>query len=161
MARKPIMVATMVALVFTVLSACAVPPSADQASPVLAPSADQASPVLTPRSNAPAPTQLRIVNTSTTALDQVVVIFPNEHIDFGAIPAGATTTFQPVVSGVYRYAAYRVTIDGRSETQPVIDWVGEQPLPGTACTYILSLDMQRAFNPRLPVEPITSEVRCT
>ena len=160
MARKQIMVGTMLALVLSVLSACAAAPSADVASVVPTPNADEASPVPTPR-NATAPTQLRIVNTSTTALDQLVVIFPNEHIDFGAIPAGATTEFQPVAGGVYRYAAYRVTIDGRLETQPVIDWLGEQPLSGTACTYSLSIDMQRAFSPRLPFEAITSEVNCT
>jgi hypothetical protein len=87
--------------------------------------------------------QLRIANTSRFALDRLVVIFPNERIVFGPIPAGVTTAYQPAEHGVYGYAAYEGVADGRVFQQPVIDWVGEQPLAGARFTYALSVDPQR------------------
>jgi hypothetical protein len=45
-----------------------------------------------------------------------------------------------VPKGVYGYAAYRHDLNGETVTQPVIDWVGESPMEGTAFTYTLSLD---------------------
>jgi hypothetical protein len=44
---------------------------------------------------------------------------------------------------VYRYAAYRFQVDGQEVTQPVIDWVGEEPVPGQAFTYVLDYDPAR------------------
>ena len=72
-------------------------------------------------------------------LDRVVVGFPNEEIIFSAVPAGATTDYQPVQHGVYDNVAYQVTINDKFIEQPVIDWVGAEPLPGTSFTFVLSI----------------------
>jgi hypothetical protein len=44
---------------------------------------------------------------------------------------------------VYSYAAYEMTFDGRVINQGGIDWIGDKPLPGSAGTYVLSVDPQR------------------
>jgi hypothetical protein len=68
------------------------------------------------------------------------VVFPEEEIAFGDVPAGATTGYLDVPQGVYAYAAYRLVVDGEQVTQPVIDWVGEEPLEGKAFTYTIDYD---------------------
>lgn len=88
----------------------------------------------------PQPSRLRIVNTSAFAIENLTVIFPQEQIAFGNIPAGATTEYRPAPAGVYRYAAYRFLINGALVTQPVTDWLGEKPLEGQVFTYILEFD---------------------
>lgn len=87
--------------------------------------------------------QLRITNASEFVFDRVVVFFPREQITFEAVAPGATTPYQPVQRGVYGYAAYEMTFDGRTIKQDVLDWMGEKPLPGSAFTYVLSVDPQR------------------
>lgn len=139
---KQIMVWTGLALVLFVLGACAAPSSAEVTPPRPTTSSTSFTPV-----------RLRITNTSATPLDQLIVMFPNEQIDFGAIPAGATTDFQPVQGGVYSYAAYRATINRQPLTQGGSDWLGEQPLVGTRFTYVLSINLQQ------PLAPISSEVQ--
>lgn len=86
--------------------------------------------------------QLRITNASDFALDHVVVVFPQERITFKAVAPGATTAYQPVSNGVYGYAAYEMTFDGRTVKQDVLDWTGEEPMRGAAFTYVLSVDPQ-------------------
>lgn len=98
------------------------------------------------------PTQLRLINQSAMPLDRVVVIFPNERITFGPLPAGAASDYQVVQHGVYRYAAYQVIVNGKAISQPVLDWVGEQPLGGLRFTYELHVD---------PDRPIWQQVQAT
>ena len=88
----------------------------------------------------PGVTQLSLTNTIPLDIDRIVVIFPQQRLVFGPIRAGATTAYQPVARGVYGYAAYEITLDGRVITQPVTDWVGEQPLPDGRYTYALAID---------------------
>ena len=57
-----------------------------------------------------------------------------------AAAAGATTAYRTVEGGVYRYAAYRARIAGREVDVPVIDWVGESPLPAGDYTYAIAVD---------------------
>lgn len=85
---------------------------------------------------------LRIMNTSTYDLHQLVVIFPTQRIDFGDIPAGATSAYLPVTNGVYRYSAFKVEIDGKLYDQGVTDWMGEQPMPGYKLSYVLTVDLE-------------------
>jgi hypothetical protein len=66
-----------------------------------------------------------------------------DEVAFGDVASGATTSYRPVPNGVYRYAAYRLELDGRTITQPVIDWVGEVPMDGTSFTYTIALDPDR------------------
>ena len=75
--------------------------------------------------------QLRITNSGDTDIKGLVVVFPAgqgwdagiSRIEFGDIPAGQTSEYQNVPSGVYRYAAYEYVLDGDEVRQPVIDWV--------------------------------------
>lgn len=81
--------------------------------------------------------RLRITNHSPYALQGLIVIFPEDRISYGDIPAGATTEYQPAPHGVYRYAAYQFILDGKQVDQPVVDWVGETPVTGVDFTYTL------------------------
>lgn len=88
--------------------------------------------------------RLRIVNEGSSSATALVVTFPNTvRVSFGDVAPGATTQYSDVPGGVYRYAAYRLTIDGALIDQPVIDWVGEVPMSGTAFTYRLDVDTSR------------------
>jgi heat shock protein HslJ/Tol biopolymer transport system component len=89
--------------------------------------------------------RLRVTNDSPYHLDRVVVIFSDERIAFGSLAAGETSTYRAVRRGVYGYAAYNVVVDGQTIDQPVVDWVGEQPLDGESFTYVLSIDPERPF----------------
>jgi len=93
-----------------------------------------------PQSTGP---RLRITNTSSFPLDRVVVMFPNEQVTFGPIPTGETSDYQPIEHGVYGYAAYQVTFDGQTITQPVLDWMGATPLDGESFTNVLVVDPQQ------------------
>lgn len=80
--------------------------------------------------------QLRIVNTGPEDLIALAVIFPESgRIGFGDVAAGETSEYRGIPGGVYRYAAYEYEADGRLARQPVIDWVGELPVPGSRFTY--------------------------
>lgn len=97
--------------------------------------------------------QLRITNEGSEDIHGLVVLFPGSSANasaaqtvFGDIPAGATTAYQDISSGVYRYAAYRSTINGQQVTQPVVDWMGETPLRGQRFTYRIASDSRNARN---------------
>jgi hypothetical protein len=87
--------------------------------------------------------RLRVTNDSPYALDRVVVIFPQERVAFGPLAPGETSAYHAVQRGVYAYAAYSVSLNGQTIDQPVVDWIGEQPLQGKAFTYVLSVDPER------------------
>jgi hypothetical protein len=87
--------------------------------------------------------RLRIINSGSYAVENLVVWFPEEQIELGDVPVGATTEYIDVPKGVYRYAAYRFEIDGEIITQSVIDFMGEEPLDGTLFTYIIDFDPTR------------------
>ncbi len=84
--------------------------------------------------------KLRIINKSTFSIQRLEVWFPQDGVDFGDVLPGATTDYQVIPHGVYRYAAYVVEINGQKYEQPVVDWVGESPMNGKAFTYILDVD---------------------
>jgi hypothetical protein len=101
--------------------------------------------------------RLRIVNEGSTSATALVVVFPNSvRIPFGDVAQGATTQYSDVPGGVYRYAAYKLTIDGVIIDQPVIDWVGEVPMVGTAFTYRIDVDTSR---PRGQIVRLVSATR--
>ena len=94
--------------------------------------------------------QLRITNSSDLDISGLVILFPGptsdseaSRVEFGNIPAGQTTEYQDVPSGVYSYAAYKYTLDGRVISQFVTDWVGEKPMAGKKFTYQIVLDSQK------------------
>jgi hypothetical protein len=87
---------------------------------------------------------------------ELVVLFPGPssdaeatRVEFGDIPAGQTTEYRNVPSGVYRYAAYEYILDGREEGQFVIDWLGESPMVGKTFTYQIALDLKRVVGNRV------------
>jgi hypothetical protein len=91
--------------------------------------------------------QLRIENAGSQEVRGLTVLFPGptadspaRRIEFGDIAAGQTSAYRDVPGGVYRYAAYEYTLDGRLVQQSVIDWIGESPMQGTKFTYRLALD---------------------
>jgi hypothetical protein len=90
--------------------------------------------------------QLRILNTGTVDVTDLVVLFPDATVKFGSVAAGQTTDYVEVASGVYRYAAYRYTLDGQDVLQHVVDWVGEKPIPGAKFTYQIAFDPAKPIN---------------
>ncbi len=91
--------------------------------------------------------ELRIVNTGSTDITGLIVLFPGPtsdaqatQVEFGNIPAGKTTEYRSVPGGVYRYSAFQYTLEGHPVNQPVVDWVGEKPMAGTRFTYQIQLD---------------------
>jgi len=80
---------------------------------------------------------LRLVNSGAVGVSGLIVIFPDERVEFGDVAAGATTTYRAFSKGVYRYAAYQAQHGDRVVTQPVVDWVGEVPVSGEAFTYTI------------------------
>jgi hypothetical protein len=93
--------------------------------------------------------QLRITNSGRQNILGLVVKFPGptvlakaREVKFGNIPAGETSDYRPVPSGVYRYAAYEYTLNNHLVHQAVTDWVGESPMAGEKFTYRITLDTQ-------------------
>ena len=91
--------------------------------------------------------QLRVLNSGDEDIQGLWILFPGPtadaqaaRIEFGDIPLGKTTDYRNVGGGVYRYAAYAYTLNGRVINQVVVDWVGESPLGGTKFTYRLELN---------------------
>ena len=82
---------------------------------------------------APVPTpQLRIANEGHEDIRGLSVIFPeSEVVQFGDVPAGTVTEYRHVPVGVYECPAYEYSIGDRREIQPVINWVGENPMAGS------------------------------
>ena len=87
--------------------------------------------------------RLRIANVGSAPIRNLTVLFPEEQVHFGDVAVGATSTYVDVQHGVYSYAAYRLEVDGTLVTQPVIDWVGEEPMEGQSFTYSLAVDLYR------------------
>lgn len=108
-----------------------------------APASEPPQPETSPTPAQESSPSLRIINQGQNDLEGLVVIFPDSRIEFGDVPAGATTEYLPAPAGVYNYAAYEYTLDGQRVTQPVIDWVGESPRPGSRFTYVLDFDPAR------------------
>jgi hypothetical protein len=87
----------------------------------------------------PISAQLRVVNVGSAELEGLVVLFPNQRVEFGDLAVGLVTPYRVAPSGVFRYAAYEFRAAGRVQHQPVVDWVGEEPMEGRAFTYSLEL----------------------
>jgi hypothetical protein len=121
------------ALAALLLAACGAGGAGPQAtpSPQASPTAEAAGPVL------------RITNNSEIDIERLVVIFPEDRVDFGAIAGGATTEYLPVPNGVYHYAAYELEVGGERYELPVIDWMGEEPVPGEAFTWRVDVNPDR------------------
>ena len=105
----------------------------------------------TPSSGSPE-SRLRITLSGTSRIDNLIVQFPDARVTFGTLQGGTTSAYQEVPTGVYRYAAYQYVLDGVAYRQPVIDWVGEQPMEGRAFTYVLEVLPPGSFRRNQPGE---------
>jgi hypothetical protein len=83
--------------------------------------------------------RLRITNASNVPIQDLVVLFPTDRVSFGTLAPGGTTTYRNVPNGVYSYSAFEATVNGATIRQPVIDWVGAEPMDGEAFTYVIDL----------------------
>jgi hypothetical protein len=101
--------------------------------------------------------RLRIRNSGTVPIENLSVLFPEEEVTFGTVAPGATTEYKQFARGVYGYGAYRYTAGGEQVTQPVIDWVGEVPMPGTDFTYTISYDPARPAMQRITLVDVTRD----
>jgi hypothetical protein len=84
--------------------------------------------------------RLRVRNVGTIAIRQLIVRLPNDELRFGDIESGATSVYLDVLHGVYSYAAFRHSWEGRTITEPVIDWISEKPYSVGSFTYQLRLE---------------------
>ncbi len=84
-----------------------------------------------------------MVNDSNEGLQDLHLLFPEEEVTVGDVAAGAASGYVEVRHGVYNYSAFRSTRGGESVVQPVIDFVGETPLPIDDYTYVLGVDSDR------------------
>ena len=84
--------------------------------------------------------RIRVVNDSTEELRDLRLVFPQEEVAIGAVAPGAASGYVEVAQGVYNYSAFRYLRGGESVVQPVIDFVGEIPLPIDDYTYLLGVD---------------------
>ena len=87
--------------------------------------------------------RLRIINNGSAPIKNLVVLFPQDRIEFGDVPAGTTTEYKETPNGVFRYAAYQFEVDEQVVTEPAIDWIGENPMSGILFTYIIDYDPNR------------------
>jgi hypothetical protein len=87
--------------------------------------------------------RIRVVNDSTEELRDLRLVFPQEEVALGDVAAGAASDYVEVAQGVYNYSAFRYLRGGESVVQPVIDFVGEIPLPIDDYTYLLGVDPGR------------------
>lgn len=105
---------------------------------------------------APQGQRLRLINQSAVPISNLSVLFPEQEVAFGDVAANATTEYKVFPKGVYGYAAYRYDMNGKTITQPVIDWVGEKPMQGSAFTYTILFDPN---NPQLQAVQLVKVAR--
>jgi hypothetical protein len=84
--------------------------------------------------------RLRINNQGPLPIRGLEVIFPDERLSFGDVPVGATTEYQRVLVGVFRFAIIRHQHGKRLTGNSVTDFVGETPLGLGAYTYEIMVE---------------------
>lgn len=81
---------------------------------------------------------MRVENTSGVDFDRVVVGFPEDEVDYGAVAAGGVSGYREV-ERAYPYAMVEVVIDDETLRMQPIDYVGEELLEPGRYTYVLDL----------------------
>lgn len=117
-------------------------------TPCLAGCGSPTAPVQEPR--------LRVVNIGPASAKALTVWFPDDQIAFGDVSAGRRTAYRHVRGGVFPIAAYRLRVDGQVVTQPVLDWIGYEPMEGRAFTYTIDVNPRRS---RLQIVRLLSATR--
>jgi hypothetical protein len=87
---------------------------------------------------------LRIHNESSTAVQQLSVLFPEDEVEFGDVAPGAFSSYREVAHGVGPDASFRFVLNGVPINQYVADFVGWKPIKGVAFTYRVRLEAGRS-----------------
>lgn len=87
------------------------------------------------------PVQVRIANESSVSFDRVVVGFPEQEENYGAVPAGSQTDYRPI-ERAYRYAYIEVYVGAEKLVLQPVDHVGESFLREGRYTYVLDVGEQ-------------------
>jgi hypothetical protein len=146
---------SLLVLLYLLLTGCAPSPAAT-ATATTATTATSAAPTSAPE--AVSEPRLRVTNAGQTDINNLTVLFPDSRILIGDVPAGATSDYAPAPKGVYAYAAYEFNLDGATVMQPVIDWVGESPLPGQSYTYVIELEPSRPQMQQITLVAVQAEL---
>src|SRR5262245_2445761 len=85
--------------------------------------------------------EVRVANLSAFAFADVDVVFPEDSVDYGAVPASGISEYRDV-SKAYRYALIIVQVGGEELRLQPIDYVGETELRPGRYTYLLNLTSQ-------------------
>ena len=95
----------------------------------------------------PAPTEstvgvnIRVANESSFPFSDVEVVFPQDSVDYGAVPADGTSEYRRVTQA-YSYALIIVQVGGEELRLQPIDYVGETELPAGRYTYALNVTIE-------------------
>lgn len=84
------------------------------------------------------PVEVRVENASGQLMEDVLVGFPDEEVDYGDVGPGEATGYR-TVGRAYRYAYVRTEVSGDTMALQPIDYVGESLLSGGRYTYRLDL----------------------
>lgn len=87
---------------------------------------------------------IRIKNSSSYSMQNILVKFPDEEITYGDLSSGEESGFE-VVTKAYRYAYIETIVDNKTVILQPTDYVGESLLEPGQYTYNLSID-QETFN---------------
>lgn len=82
--------------------------------------------------------QIRVVNNSPFAFDEVEVNFSSQNESYGSLSVGGATGYRSVRLA-YRYAYVRVRSGNKTVVQQPIDYVGETPLAPGRYSYVIEL----------------------
>jgi len=84
------------------------------------------------------PTNVRVFNEGSIDFSNVLVVFPQDSVDFGAVKGGEKSGYRKV-SIAYRYAYIKVTVSSEQYILQPVDYVGETSLASGHFTYALQL----------------------
>jgi hypothetical protein len=87
----------------------------------------------------PGPVEVRIANESSYDFEGVVVSFPDQVEEYGAVAARRQSEYRRVVRA-YRYAPISVEVDGEELRLQPIDYVGETLLASGRYSYVINVD---------------------
>lgn len=83
--------------------------------------------------------QIRVANESAVSFGRVIVGFPTQEEDYGAVTAGSRSSYREIEQA-YRYAYIEVHVNDEKLVLQPIDYVGESLLAPGRYTYALDVD---------------------
>ena len=85
--------------------------------------------------------EVRIANESSFAFESVDVVFPDDSVAYGALPAHSQSVYH-AVERAYSYALIIVSVGGEELRIQPIDYVGASELEPGRYTYALNLSIE-------------------